>query len=115
LNGAAGHKSWLLAPFAISGSMNNQSRCRTVIQSLVAGCQSARAGGASPEQIRADVLPEAIQSALSRISAGEFLEWVKEDREYAFFYYEARQSGMCAKPREAAARILEQIALDAIE
>jgi hypothetical protein len=95
--------------------MDNKRRWRDEIQSLAARCQSARASGASPEQIRAVVLPEAIDSALSRIDACEFLDWVKGDREYSYFYYDAQQSGVCAKPREAAALILEQIAMDAIE
>ncbi|MFL6215363.1 MAG: hypothetical protein ACJ74J_15880 [Blastocatellia bacterium] len=95
--------------------MNHESRPRAEVQSLVAHCQSARAAGASPEQIRAHILPEAIDSALSRLDAREFLDWVKEEREHAYFYYDAQQSGVCAKPREAAALILEQIAMDAIE
>ena len=49
------------------------------------------------------------------MDARAFLDWIKDDREYATFYYDAQQSGVCAKPREAAALILEQIALDAIE
>lgn len=71
--------------------------------------------GASPEQVRDRVLRQAIAEALSRMNAGEFLDWVKDDREFSYFYYDAQQDGVCAKPREAAALILEQIALAAIE
>ena len=95
--------------------MDNSSPARAELQALVSCCQSARTIGASPEQIRAHILPEAIDSALSRMDARAFLDWIKDDREYATFYYDAQQSGVCAKPREAAALILEQIALDAIE
>lgn len=95
--------------------MNSQSRWRDEIQSLVARCQAARAGGATPGQIRAVILPEAIESILGHVDATEFLDWIKDDREYSYFYFDAQQSGVCAKPREAAALILEQIAVDAIE
>ena len=95
--------------------MNNRNQWRDEIQALVARCQAARASGISPEPIRAGVLSEAIESILSRLDAREFLDWVKDDREYAYFYYDSQQSGVCAKPREAAAIILEQIVMNAIE
>ena len=95
--------------------MENNRPPRDTVQLLVALCQSARAAGASAEQIRTAILPEAIDSALSRLDAREFLGWVQDDREYAYFYYDAQQRGVCAKPRECAALILEQIALEAIE
>jgi hypothetical protein len=45
----------------------------------------------------------------------DFLNWVKEDREYALFYFDVQESGVCAKPRETAALILEAIIVDALE
>ncbi|MEN3335297.1 MAG: hypothetical protein V7641_4662 [Blastocatellia bacterium] len=88
---------------------------RAEIQSLIERCKVARDGGASLGQIRAGVLREAIDDTLRRMNAREFLDWIKDDREFGYFYYDAQQSGVCAKPQEAAALILEQIALDAIE
>jgi type II secretory pathway component PulM len=88
---------------------------RAEIQSLISECTAARDAGASSEQLRTSILPEAIQRALRRVSAREFLEWIREDREFGYYYYDAQQSGVCAKPQEAAALILEQIALDALE
>ena len=87
---------------------------RAEIQSLIEQCETARRGGASLDQIRAGVLREGIAAALGRLNAREFLEWIKDDREFCYFYYDAQQSGICAKPQEAAALILEQIALDAM-
>jgi hypothetical protein len=95
--------------------MDNKGRWRDEIQALVVRCQSARAAGASSEQLRTIILTEAIDSTLSCLDAREFLDWIKDDREYAYFYFDAQQSGVCAKPREVAALILEQIAMDAVE
>ena len=88
---------------------------RAEVQSLIELCEAARDSGASPEHIRTAILPEAVDLALRRMGAREFLEWVRDDREFAYFYHDAHASGVCAKPREAAAFILEQIAMDAIE
>jgi hypothetical protein len=85
------------------------------IQTIIRQCELARHRGDSLSQIREGVLRAAVEGALRRMSAREFLEWVKGDREFSYFYYDAQQSGVCAKPQEAAALILEQIALDAIE
>jgi hypothetical protein len=87
---------------------------RAEIQSLIEQCKAARNLGSSLEQIRDGVLREAIAAVLRRINAPEFLEWIKDDREFCYFYYDAQQGGICAKPPEAAAFILEQIALDAM-
>ena len=87
---------------------------RAEIQSLIEQCEAARHFGASPDQIRDGVLREAVAAVLRRVNAHEFLEWVKDDREFCYFYYDAQQSGICAKPQEAAAFILEQIVLDAV-
>lgn len=95
--------------------MDYSNPARAEVHALVALCKSAHEAGASPEQIRMAVLPEAIHDVLRRLDAGAFLNWIREDREYAYFYYDAQQSGVCAKPREAAALILEQLAMAAIE
>jgi hypothetical protein len=78
---------------------------RALIHRLIADCKDGGRGKVA----------EAIGALLKEISPQDFLEWVKEDREYCFYYYEVEQSGACAKPREAAAMILEAIALDEIE
>jgi hypothetical protein len=88
---------------------------RAEIQSIIDQCKVARDGGASLDQIREGVLREAIAQTLQRMKAREFLDWIKDDREFGYFYYDVQQSGVCAKPQEAAALILEHIALDAIE
>jgi hypothetical protein len=88
---------------------------RAEIQTIIEQCRVARDLGASRNQIRDGVLREAIDSALRRTNAREFLDWIKEDREFSYFYYDVQQGGVCAKPPEAVALILEQIALDAIE
>jgi hypothetical protein len=58
--------------------------------------------------------PDEIERLVNSLDAQGFLDWVKGDREYSYYYYDAQQSGACAKPREAAAAILEAIALDNI-
>lgn len=87
---------------------------RAEIQIVIEQCKVARVSGASLDQIREGVLREAIEEALRRMKAREFLDWIKDDREFGYFYYDVQQSGVCAKPQEAAALILEHIALDAI-
>lgn len=88
---------------------------RAEIQIIINQCKAACDRGASLSQIREGVLRGAIEDALRRMKAPEFLEWIKDDREFSYFYYDAQQSGVCAKPQEATALILEQIVLDALE
>jgi hypothetical protein len=88
---------------------------RAEIQTIIEQCKVACDAGASLDQIREGVLREAIEDALRRMNAREFLDWIKDDREFGYFYYDVQQSGVCAKPQEAAALILEHIALDAME
>jgi hypothetical protein len=87
---------------------------RAELQTIIDPCKVAREGGASLNQIREGVLRQAIEGALRRMNAREFLDWIKDDREFCYFYYDVQESGVCAKPQEAAALILEHIALDAI-
>ena len=88
---------------------------RAEIQFIIEQCRAARDSGASVDEIREGMLREAIESALRRMNAREFLDWIKDDCEFGYFYYDVQQSGVCAKPQEAAALILEHIALDAME
>lgn len=94
---------------ALPISMNEPIICRLIEQ-----CQAAHRAGLSVNDIRTRVLADEINRAMREIKPQEFLDWVKDDREYSFFYYDAQQSGVCAKPAEVAALILETIALDTI-
>jgi hypothetical protein len=84
---------------------------REIILLAIEESRAARAAGASIEEMRHRVLG----AELDKIEPQAFLEWVKDDREYCWYYYDAQQSGVCAKPAEAAALILESIVLDALE
>jgi hypothetical protein len=88
---------------------------KAIIQRLIEQCQTAHCAGLSLNDIRTRVLADEISSTMREIKPQKFLDWVKDDREYSFFYYDAQQSGVCAKPAEIVALILETIALDAIE
>ena len=77
---------------------------------LIERCKASQSAGVPP-----DNLQEELHHVMKEIEFQDFLDWVKEDREYSYYYYDAQQSGVCAKPAEATARILESIALDAIE
>lgn len=86
---------------------------KTAIINLISLCQTAiieqKIG---PDEIRHKLLPEHSQTILN--SATDFLHWIQDDPEYRFYYYEAQESGICAKPKETAASILEAIVLDAL-
>jgi hypothetical protein len=86
---------------------------RQQILALLKTCQEAESKGASPVDIRSQILPVLIQPFLD--SAKDFLTWIKEDREYSSYYFEVQESGVCAKPVEAAALILEAIVVDHLE
>lgn len=86
-----------------------------IVLRLIERCKAAQGRGASRDDIRNRLLPGEIDRLMKEISAQDFLDWIKDDREYSYFYYDAQQSGMCAKPPEITAMILESIALDAIE
>ncbi|HVF89022.1 MAG TPA: hypothetical protein VNH22_03070 [Blastocatellia bacterium] len=87
---------------------------RELISQVVEGCKSARDRGAGPDEIRDRVLPENLEALKNESGLRDFLEWVKEDREYSSYYFDVRQSGACAKPAEIAALILEEIVFDSI-
>jgi hypothetical protein len=86
-----------------------------MIHRLVERCKAAKRSGATPDEIRSDLLPHDIERLIKESSPQDFLEWIKEDREYSYYYFDAQQSGVCAKPPEAMALILESITLDALE
>jgi len=89
-------------------------RHREMIVRLVERCKAAQGRGATRDEIRDRVLPNEIERLMKESSAQGFLEWIKEDREYSYYYFDAQQSGVCAKPLEAVALILELIALDTL-
>ncbi len=82
---------------------------RQMIQGLIEDCSNAA------HEIRSRVLREQIERLVNGLDAQSFLEWIKEDREYSYYYFDVQESGVCAKPREAAALILETIAVDNIQ
>lgn len=82
---------------------------------LIERCKASESTGIPPYEIRNKVLQEEVRRLMNEIEFRDFLDWVKEDREYSYYYYETQQSGACAKPAEAAAMILESITLDALE
>ncbi len=77
---------------------------RRMIQELIENCKT-----------RQQIPSDEIERLINGLDAQGFLDWIKDDREYSYYYYDAQQSGVCAKPREAAAIILEAIALDNIQ
>jgi hypothetical protein len=86
---------------------------RQQILELIEKCQVAEGAGLSLNDIRFDSLPELIKPLLE--SPEDFLGWIKEDLEYSYFYFDVQESGVCAKPVEAVAMILEAIVIDALE
>ncbi len=85
---------------------------RALLHALIRSCREARQSGVSAAEVRRDYLPKLLATRLPHGQAQAFLNWVKDDREYAFFYYEVQQMGACAKPAEAVALILEAIVLE---
>lgn len=85
---------------------------RRMIQELIESCKTAARAG---NEIRQQILPDKIARLINGLDAQDFLDWIKDDREYSYYYYDAQQSGVCAKPREAAALILEAIISDNIQ
>jgi hypothetical protein len=83
------------------------------ILELIAACQVAQQKGVSLDEMRSRILPDLTKPFLD--SATDFLNWIKEDRQYSTFYYEVQESGVCAKPVEAAALILEAILIFFLE
>jgi hypothetical protein len=86
-----------------------------LIPILVERCERALRSGTPSAEIRDRVLPGEIEKVMKQIAAKALLELVKEHREYSSYYYDAQQDGVCAKPRELVAAILESIVLDALE
>jgi hypothetical protein len=74
---------------------------------LIEKCLEAESNGFSPEEIRFEILPVLMKPILE--SSGDFLTWVRESPEYSYFYFDIQERGVCAKPVEAAAMIIEAI------
>ncbi|HKG23073.1 MAG TPA: hypothetical protein VKC34_14335 [Blastocatellia bacterium] len=87
---------------------------RELISRVKEECKSARDRGAGPEEIRDRVLPENLEALKNESGLRDFLEWVREDREYSPYYFDVQQSGACAKPAEVVALILEEIVSDSM-
>lgn len=83
---------------------------RQAILQLIEECKDARRAGVSLDQIR-----QKITLRMQSMPPREFLEWVREDREYCAYYYDAQQSGACAKAAEVVALILEAMVTDALD
>jgi hypothetical protein len=99
----------------LSWFRNRVQMYRQAILSLIEACKEDRRAGTPPDEILNRALAERVALLMNEVAPGDLLEWLKEDREYSYYYYDAEQSGACAKPREAAALILESIVRDAIE
>ncbi len=82
---------------------------------LIQSCEEAAQAGVCREEIRNRLLPEKVQHLLKTVVPRDFLEWVRIDPDYSYYFKELQQSGVGIEPREAAAMILEAIVLDAIE
>jgi len=80
---------------------------RQQILELTEKCLEAERNGFSLEEIRFEILPKLIKPLLE--APGDFLLWVKESPEYCYFYFDVQERGVCAKPAEAAAMIIEAI------
>lgn len=91
----------------------SQMAYRQMILDLIADSKRAKEEGVNLSEIRLGILFDKLQPFLK--TSTDFLNWIREDREFSVYYYEAQQSGVCAKPNEIIASIIEAMVLDAIE
>ena len=85
----------------------------TQIRSLIDRCRDAERAGVGLNEMLVTVVPEAGREMLD--SPKIFLDWIQEDAEYSYFYFDALATGVCAKPREAVAMILELIVRESLD
>ena len=85
---------------------------RTVILELVRACETASSADPATLAQRVD---EQVRVAIEGLDTRGFLDWVADDPSYGSYYFDVKESGACAKPREVAALVLEAIAVDAVE
>jgi len=86
-----------------------------MILRLIESCEAEAGRGRTREQIREQWLPEKVRHLVVNMAPRQFIEWVRDDPDYRDYFFEVQDSGVCAKPAEAAALILETIVLDAID
>ena len=86
-----------------------------IIVNLIEDCKQALRAGLAVNDMRSRMLADKIKLMIDETEPKDLLEWLKEDRQYSYYYHDAEQSGVCAKPREAAALIVESIVMDALE
>jgi hypothetical protein len=86
-----------------------------MVLGLIERCRATARAGVGRDGSLGRVLRDEVERLVKEATPRDFLEWIKEDREYSCYYYDARQSSVCAKPAEIMAMILESIALDALE
>jgi hypothetical protein len=85
---------------------------RKLIIDFVSACANAeRSNDFSVKAFLAD----RISRVLNDLDAVSFLEWIAGDPAYSVYYYDVKEAGACAKPREVAALVLEAIAVDTME
>ncbi|MBI2821093.1 MAG: hypothetical protein HYX74_02610 [Acidobacteria bacterium] len=86
-----------------------------LILRLIETCEQAARAGVCREEICGSFLPEKVERLVRNLAAQDFLEWARNDPDYSFYYNEVEHAGLAARPAEAAAMILEAIAMDALE
>ena len=80
-----------------------------IIEDLMARCRQEDSCRLSAEETENQAISEAVESGMKLLRPAEFIEWVRNHRIYSFCLYEAQQRGVCAKPGELAALVLEMI------
>ncbi|HEU4388574.1 MAG TPA: hypothetical protein VFV34_12305 [Blastocatellia bacterium] len=85
---------------------------RALILELIRRCSADRPTDSDSLRQRVD---EQVREAVAGLDARDFIRWIADDRSYGSYYFDIKESGACAKPREVAALVLEAIAVDAAE
>ena len=83
-----------------------------IVESLMARCRQKDPSGLSGEKVEEQVISEVVQAGMEQVQPAEFIEWIKNHKVYSFYLYEVQQMGVCAKPQELAACVLEMILQD---
>jgi hypothetical protein len=76
---------------------------------LTARCRERTLCGSSSGKLENEVISEVVAIGMKAVKPMEFIAWIRDHRVYSYYLYEAQQMGICSKPPELAALVLDMI------
>lgn len=80
-----------------------------MVDALISRWQSKFLNERTRAELEKELLHNVRQAAAQISDPADFLDWIRKHKTYRFLVHEAQAEGLCSKPRELSAYILERI------